>query len=837
MSRSQFSFLNRFFYALLLLCNGLILSAQQGSPVKWSESIDSLGNNEYRLRLKAKIDAGWYIYSQTNESKDKLVPTTIDFKKNPRYTLVGGVDEKGNVLTGLDPELKIKVNKFAGEVEFLQKIKLKGKSARIRGEVEYMTCNDKKCNPPKKDKFKFSIGKGGDDDTEEEVVVQQDPTVSGLATEGNSALGQSGFTAANENTEGGNTGIEDPIKWSYNLVDVGNGVYELQVISKVEDHWYIYSQDNNADEGPRPTIFTFEDNKDIEWLEDKVREEDGVLIDKMDPVFKVKVKKYEHGVIFKRKLKFLQPDAVLKGSFEYMTCDDSKCLFPPPEDFAFNKNGYIQPSTDVLAASGDDPWGFKSKIKDCGLAKPMNSSEGKSNWMIFLLGALGGFAALLTPCVFPMIPLTVSFFTKRSKDRKKGLINALIYALSIIIIYVGLGFLVTKAFGPDILNWLSTNHWFNLVFFAIFTIFAFSFFGYFEITLPSWIINKSDSASEKGGLIGIFFMAFTLALVSFSCTGPIIGTLLVEAAVGGKQIGPILGMTGFAVALALPFALFALFPGWLNSLPKSGGWLNSVKVVLGFIELIFALKFLSNADLVKQWWILPRELFLAIWVILFVLMGLYLFAKIKFPHDSPIKKLSGVRKALGVLTFLMAGYITMGIFGYKISLISGFPPPEFYSYRAKWNPSEHRHTVQNLDEAIALSKSSKKPLLVDFTGWACVNCRKMEENVWPYTKELLDQYEVVSLYVDEKIPLPADQQIAYTVGNKVRIAKQVGEKWSALETSCFASNTQPYYALLTPEGELLADPVGYTPNITQYEKFLKEGIERYEQGKTLFTKD
>lgn len=823
-------YLSLFF--LLSLSHLLPLPAQIVEPVKWTFSTDSLGNDEYRLRMKAKIDKGWYIYSQNNNPNEGPVPTSFDFKKSPRVQFIGKVDEKGKLISKHDPVFDMQVNKYAEEVEFLQKVKLKGKSARIRGELEFMTCDDTRCLPPAKEKFKFKIGRGGDEEEEEEgspVAAEAGAVAPG---DPSAALP----VAADLQAGGQENKVLEPVKWTYNWLKTGENEYELQIAGSSEPGWYIYSQDNNPEEGPRPTMFSFADNPDIQWLEDKVREE-GELTDKMDPVFKVRVKKYGHGVVYKRRLRLLNPDAVLKGSFEYMTCDDSKCLFPPPEDFSFNKEGYVAAAAPVLSAGADagDPWGFKDKIKDCGMAKPTDSTEGKSGWLIFILGAIGGFAALLTPCVFPMIPLTVSFFTKRSKDRRRGLINAIIYALSIIIIYVALGFLVTKAFGPDILNWLSTNHWFNLAFFAIFTIFAISFFGYFEITLPSWIINKSDSASERGGLLGIFFMAFTLALVSFSCTGPIIGTLLVEAAVGGKQMGPILGMTGFATALALPFALFALFPGWLNSLPKSGGWLNSVKVVLGFIELIFALKFLSNADLVKQWWILPREVFLGIWVILFLLTGLYLFGKIKFPHDSPIKKLSLPRQVLGILSLLFAVYVGSGLFGAKLSLLAGFPPPEFYSLQSKFSNVENKvvHT-QDLDEAIVLAKSSGKPVFVDFTGWACVNCRKMEENVWPYAQDLLSQYEVVSLYVDEKIDLPEGERHAYKLGEKVRQAQSVGDKWSALQTNCFGSNTQPYYALLTAEGELLANPVGYTPNLAEYRKFLEEGLSRHKAGKPLF---
>ena len=466
--------------------------------------------------------------------------------------------------------------------------------------------------------------------------------------------------------------------------------------------------------------------------------------------------------------------------------------------------------------------------------------EDKSYWGIFLAGMLGGLLALLTPCVFPMIPLTVSFFTKRSPTRQKGIANAIIYSTSIILIYVILGFLVTVTLGSDALNAMASNVFFNMLFFVIFFIFALSFFGAFEITLPSSWVNKADQASDKGGLVGIFFMAFTLSLVSFSCTGPIIGTLLVEAARGSSYLGPIMGMTGFALALALPFGLFAAFPGWLNTLPKSGGWLNSVKVVLGFLELALAMKFLSNVDLAYHWGLLKREVFIAIWIVIFGLMGLYLLGKLKFSHDSDMHHLGTGRLIVAIITLSFTVYLIPGLWGAPLRAISGFPPPDFYKEWTSTTASEggggsHSETCphnlncfHDYEEGMAYAQQVGKPVMIDFTGWSCVNCRKMEDNVWSQPavlKIISEDYVLISLYVDDKTPLPESKQFVSTsTGKKV---KSTGNKWSEMQSRIYQTNSQPYYVLLDHQGKLLAKPVGYTPDADTYKKYLEEGKCRF----------
>ncbi len=601
--------------------------------------------------------------------------------------------------------------------------------------------------------------------------------------------------------------ILDPVSWSFDKVQLDNGEYQLNFTAQMEEGWVIYSQ-FIEEGGPVPTSFQFNSMDGIELIDQQPREIGDYKKEGFDPFFEMDLVKYGKEVVFQQIVRLESETTPIVGSLRFMTCNDESCLPPKEVDFAFN----AAPSTG-------------------------GTSKGSTPWGIFIAGFLGGLLALLTPCVFPMIPLTVSFFTKQSKTRAKGIANALIYALSIIVIYVGLGFLVTILFGPAILHSLSTNPWVNLGFFVVFILFAFSFFGFYELRLPNWLINQSDQASDKGGLLGIFFMAFTLSLVSFSCTGPIIGTLLVEAAIGGSVIGPVLGMAGFAVALALPFAVFAAFPGWLNSLPRSGGWLNTVKVLLGFLEVGLAFKFLSNADLVQQWGLLKRETFLAIWFITAALMGIYLLGKIKFPHDSPLKKLSYSRIGTAVACFAFAAYLVPGMFCQPLNLVSGFPPPITYSYQCGNQGSHCPHGLaceHSYEEALEIAKREKKPLLLDFTGWACANCRKMEETVWNQAgiiEKLRDDYVIASLYVDENLPLPYSDHFEYedSKGNIVKV-DEVGQKWQHFEESCFNRNTQPYYVLMDTDEQLLkAEGRGFTSK-EDFQAFLESGLENFENG-------
>ena len=550
----------------------------------------------------------------------------------------------------------------------------------------------------------------------------------------------------------------------------------------------------------------------------------------------------------------------VSGAFSFQVCDEAgKCLMPHEYPFSLNVKGYeLAAGNDSLTEKKADALtsDTEKKIKKDSKKRITKTPESKkSMWLIFIISFLSGFAALLTPCVFPMIPMTVSFFTKKSKSKAEGVRNAILYGFSIIAIYVILGTIVTTIFGPSALNALSTNVWFNLLFFVLLVVFAISFLGAFEIMLPNSWLNKADKASDKGGFIGIFFMALALALVSFSCTGPIVGTLLVESAtIGG--IAPFVGMFGFSLALAIPFTLFAAFPGWMNALPKSGGWLNTVKVFLGFLELALAFKFLSNADLVVQGHFLERELFLAIWIGLFAVLTIYLFGFIRLPHDSPTEKLSVFRTLLASTCLVFVIYLIPGMWGAPLKLISGFPPPLSYSESpsgigSSENTNSHSENkdmhlgpqnimvFHDLEKAEAYAKEVQKPLFVDFTGHACVNCRKMEEKVWgePGILEILrDKMVIVSLYVDEKTALPASEhkELEYAPGKKMKIT-EIGHKWSYLQTTRYKSNTQPYYRLLGPQNEDLdigSADYEHHGNATDFKAWLEKGLEEYKKADT-----
>jgi thiol:disulfide interchange protein DsbD len=556
-------------------------------------------------------------------------------------------------------------------------------------------------------------------------------------------------------------------------------------------------------------------------------------------------------------------DFKVAGAFAFQACDEAgKCLLRHEYPFSLDVKGYeLAAEKDSLAEQKMDTLTSNAGTTIVKETNPPSKKTPakkvpepkKSMWVIFIISFLSGFAALLTPCVFPMIPMTVSFFTKSSKSKAAGIRNAIFYGISIIAIYVILGTIVTTIFGPSALNALSTNVWFNIIFFILLVVFALSFLGAFEIMLPSSWQNKANNASYKGGILGIFFMALALALVSFSCTGPIVGTLLVEAAtIGG--IAPFVGMFGFSLALALPFTLFAAFPGWMNSLPKSGGWLNTVKVFLGFLELALAFKFLSNADLVVQGHFLERELFLAIWIGLFTVLTVYLFGFIRLPHDSPTEKLSVFRTLLASTCLVFVIYLIPGMWGAPLKLISGFPPPLTYSESptgigAKQNTNSHSGNddmhpgpqnimvFHDLEKAEAYAKEVHKPLFVDFTGHACVNCRKMEEKVWgePGILEILrDKMVIVSLYVDEKTALPASEhkELEYAPGKKMKIT-QVGHKWSYLQTTRYKSNTQPYYRVLGPKNEDLdigSADYEHHGNATDFKAWLEKGLLEYSKA-------
>tara|TARA_B100001758_G_scaffold247638_1_gene266319 strand:+ start:9156 stop:11081 length:1926 start_codon:yes stop_codon:yes gene_type:complete len=620
--------------------------------------------------------------------------------------------------------------------------------------------------------------------------------------------------------------IYDPVQWVFSKEKISENEIELQFKANIEEGWHLYSQHLPADVDAYPTEFIFINTENYEIIEqviepDPIRDADPMFDNLILPYFKDEV-------VFRQRIKVKSDiDFEITGEISFMSCDDAQCVFPPLTPFVF-------------------------AIEGISVLEDHEEKEAEGMWWLFFIAFMSGFAALITPCVFPMIPMTVSFFTKQSKTKAKGIANAIIYGISIIVIYVALGVGVSSIFGADSLNNMATNVYFNIGFFLLLIIFGASFLGAFEIQLPSSWTNKSVEAEGRGGLIGIFFMAFTLALVSFSCTGPIVGTLLVEAATGG-YMGPIVGMLGFSLAIALPFALFAAFPGWLNSLPQSGGWLNSVKVVLGFLEIALAFKFLSNADLVMQTHFLERELFIAIWIVIFGLLTMYLLGFLKFAHDSDLKYISVSRFSVAVLTGTLTIYMIPGLWGAPLKIINAFPPPMQYSESpygignsqasvsadVDLHKEKGKHigpqgimVFHNYDEGINYAKEVGLPVVVDFTGWACVNCRKMEEQVWSdkNVKDILSNKVVlISLYVDEREELPDEEKYETKLAGKNKKVKTTGDKWMVLQANKYGTNSQPFYVFLNHDEQQMVEPANYQDygTVELFIDWLNRGLKKF----------
>jgi thiol:disulfide interchange protein DsbD len=641
-----------------------------------------------------------------------------------------------------------------------------------------------------------------------------------------------------------NAQIFEPVKWSTSVDKISDGEYNLIIKATLEKGWHLPSQETFPDDvlGPIPTEFSFLDQDNNYELVGKT--EEPQVAPHFDKIFEIELKNFSDEAVFKQHIKLLNPDLKqIKGTVFYSVCDDEKCLAPEEVQLVYPLVKTEQSTTSLSAHTIDESSKLMSDKLNLNITGwddyKVEEVKEKSGFTIFLLGFLGGFIALLTPCVFPMIPLTVSFFSKSASNSKRGTANSILYGFFIFLIYVllSLPFHLLDSLDPEFLNNVSTNVTLNIIFFIIFLAFAISFFGYFELTLPASWSNALDSKANKiGGWIGIFFMALTLAIVSFSCTGPILGTLLGSSlSTDGGATQLTLGMSGFGLALALPFTLFAMFPKWLNSLPKSGGWLNTVKVVLGFIELALALKFLSNADLVEHWGLLKRELFIGLWIAIGIGMALYLFGKIRFPHDSPVKKLSKGRIAFGLLTIAFVIYLVPGLTNSKyanLKLLSGFPPPSFYSYYDKASDCPlGLNCYKDLDEGLAAAKLENKPIMLDFTGWACVNCRKMEEHVWSTSKVydvLSKDYIIISLYVDDRRELADGEKFEYLKPNgTVKKIKTVGDKWATLQTINFQNNSQPFYVLLDHDMQLLNHITAYTSSADDYYNWLKLGLDHF----------
>ncbi|MEE1231696.1 MAG: cytochrome c biogenesis protein CcdA [Phocaeicola sp.] len=633
--------------------------------------------------------------------------------------------------------------------------------------------------------------------------------------------------------------IQEPVKFKTEWITISDTEAEIVFTGEVEDGWHIYSTDL-PEGGPISATFNVDKIEGAEVVGKLMPR--GTEIDKMDPIFQMQVRYFAGTATFVQKIKIVDENYNVTGYLEYGACNDENCLPPTSVDFSFSGKKGEQATagannadngTANLLSTPDNSQiaNYWSPVTEELKAFGEQTIAADHSWIyIFFTGLLGGLLALFTPCVWPIIPMTVSFFLKRTKDKKKGIRDAWTYGASIVVIYVGLGLAITAIFGASALNALSTNAIFNILFCLMLVVFAASFFGAFEITLPSKWSNAVDSKAEQTtGLLSIFLMAFTLSLVSFSCTGPIIGFLLVEVSTTGSVIAPAIGMLGFAIALALPFTLFALFPSWLKSMPKSGGWMNVIKVSLGFLELAFALKFLSVADLAYGWRILDRETFLALWIVIFALLGFYLLGKIKFPHDDDDNKVSVPRFFLALFSLAFAVYMVPGLWGAPLKAVSAFAPPLNTQDFNLFNNEVHAK-FDNFDMGMQYAKENGKPVMLDFTGHGCVNCRKMELAVWvdPKVKKLItEDYVLITLYVDDKTPLP--EPIKVNENGKQRTLRTLGDKWSYLQSSKFGANAQPFYVLIDNEGKPLNKSYSYDEDIDKYVNFLETGLKNYKK--------
>ncbi len=635
--------------------------------------------------------------------------------------------------------------------------------------------------------------------------------------------------------------ITQPIRWTQEAKMTSATEGKLTFSVAVDEGWHLYGF-NLPEGGPNPTEINLDAIPGVEWLGDIVPSRSPIT--KVDMVFHLKLSWWDSDVQFTQAFRLTggATGATLSGTVRYQGCNDSSCIPPTKEAFSVTVgNPKAADATPVDTVEED------AAIKGAvGPSKPVYSEEGwwapvtfeaedpntnisqASWWYIFIWGFLGGLLALLTPCVWPMIPMTVSFFLKKTQSRAKSIGDALIYGLSIVVIYLVLGLLITMVFGASKLNDLSTNAVFNLAFFALLVVFAISFFGAFDITLPSKWSNAADGRAERTtGLISIFFMAFTLVLVSFSCTGPIIGTLLVEAASMGDITGPAIGMGAFALALALPFSLFAVFPSWLKEMPRSGGWLNSVKVVLGFLELALSLKFLSVADLAYGWGLLDREVFISLWVVIFALLGFYLLGKIQFSHDSKLERVSVTRFFLALFSLSFAVYLIPGLWGAPLKGVSAFVPP-LYTQDFNLYTGGVFEEFDNYDEGMRYAAENNRPVLIDFSGYGCVNCRKMEGAVFDtdQVSELIkENFVLIKLMVDDKAALAEPRRVEE--GGKTIVLETVGDQWSYLQRSKFGANSQPYYIMLNNDGQALSEPVYYDENLTKFVTWLENGLKTY----------
>ncbi len=779
-------------------------------PITWKTHAEKINDTEYYLIFEAEIEDKWHLYSQYNPEGASL-PVEFDS------------DQKGKLFEFVGKALESETHKEYSEVWKKEEIFFSNK-ATLKQRIKLLKPNV----------LKVQLTLYGQVCKVSCIQVEENASFD-LTT----AIPVKKQDAKTENTEAFSTlsnktaklNDANPITFTTSVEKINDKEYYLIYKAKIADKWHLYSQHNPKDASEPIAIDSEQKGKLFNFvgkaLESETHKEYSEVW-KKEEIF------FSNEAVLKQKIKLLKDNIKeVEVSLYGQVCKGSCIQIEETVKFDLTKATAV---TEIKSSSNN------SEPKE----------EKKGMLMLFLGSFIAGLAALLTPCVFPMIPMTVSFFTKQSKSKAQGIKNAVIYGLAIIFIYVVIGLLVSVIFGADALNELSTNPWFNIIFFVLLVVFAVSFLGAFEIMLPNSWANKVDNQADRGGIIGILFMALALAIVSFSCTGPLVGSALVAAASTGEYLAPIISMLGFSIAIALPFALFAAFPGWLNSLPKSGGWLNTVKVVLGFLELALAFKFLSNADLVLDLHLLDRETFLAIWIAIFGTLALYLFGKIKLPHDSPLNHISVGRLLLGIFTLSFVIYLLPGLWGAPLKIISGFPPPMNYSespygvgnskggnaiqtilpHGAVYGPHDIP-SFEDFDEGAAYAKKIGKPILLDFTGKACVNCRKMEEQVWsdPKVLQLLkNDFVLISLYVDYKKKLPKDKQyVSKETGKKIRT---VGNKWSDFQMKHYKANAQPYYVILNHDSmSALNGYTSYDPDVELYVNWLEEGLKKFKNTK------
>jgi thiol:disulfide interchange protein len=861
------------FFAFLC-CLSTSAFAQILNPVHWAFDSKKISDTEYELISTAKLDKNWNIYSQFLASDDGPIRTVFSYKLPAGAQLVGKTEEiSDHKKAGYDKLFDMNVIKYSESVRFVQRVKF-ANAANVTGSVRFGTCDDEQCLPPNDVDFTFKIAAAASAPKAPTALPAPNPATPAApnapkntpSTNGKN-IAPSNNGAAKINQHGPNVSPDpvqvqsvqatepsskNPVSWAFESTKINDTEYDLRLTATIAKGWHIYSQ-FTAEGGPVPAEITVSNAE----LVGKAKEESAHRREHKEPLFdNIKVIDFSEKVTFVQRIKVKTPlaeNAQIKGEISVQACNDQQCIPPDAAPFAINattgkaekSNPNADATSPVMPSNGGEvannpvtkfQFDATRAATACENGSVGVAKDTTNLWLLFIGGFLGGLVALLTPCVFPMIPLTVGFFTKRSKDRATGLRNALIYGSSIIVIYTALGLLITILAGPEALNQLSTNVVMNIIFGVLFVVFAISFFGFFEITLPSSWSTKADAAADRGGLIGIFFMAFTLALVSFSCTGPLIGNLLVTASQGGR-LAPAVGMFGFSLALALPFMLFSAFPAWLNTLPKSGGWMNDVKVTLGFVEVALAFKFFSVADLTMGWKIVPYELMLGVWVLCALGLVLHFSGLVSFYKGAPRVAPKGGRLAMLVLSLAALVYLGLG-FRYSPQsetfqtpeLASGIMPPAGHSYIYPKSCPLNLNCFHDLEEGMAYARQVKKPILLDFTGYGCVNCRKMEDNVWgkPGVYELIrDKYVLVSLYTDDRKLL--DKPYMSTFDQKEK--KNVGQKWSDFEAIHFNRNSQPYYVLIeATDGNkfnILNAPRAYTPVVKDYQAFLECGLSRF----------